>query len=65
MKLTLIQKKSKNQNHPGIPGIPGGFLEELTLVQKYYKTQNYPRIVQELLSLEIVVHVIKIDFLFI
>jgi hypothetical protein len=51
--LALVQKKSKTQNHPGIPG---GFLEELTLVQKYYKIQNYPRIVQELLSLEIVVY---------
>jgi hypothetical protein len=32
----------KTQNYPGIPWMPGGFLEELTLFQKMLVTQNYP-----------------------
>ena len=32
------------ENYPGIPCIPGGFLEELTLFQKMLETQNYPGI---------------------
>jgi hypothetical protein len=42
--LAFVQKKSKTQNHPGISGIPGGFLEELALIQKKSKTQNHPGI---------------------
>jgi len=26
--LTLVQKMLETQNYPGIPGIPGGFLED-------------------------------------
>jgi hypothetical protein len=34
----------KTQNYPGIPWMPGGFLEELTLFEQMLETQNYPGI---------------------
>jgi hypothetical protein len=36
----------ETQNYPGIPGIPGGFLEELTLFSK----NGRPKITQEFLA---------------
>jgi hypothetical protein len=32
--INTFEKMLETQIYPGIPGIPGGFLEELTLFQK-------------------------------